>query len=202
MDFYEKVEDLCKARGIARSKMCDDLGISRSAPTTWKQNGRPRNSTIKKITEYFGVPVDYFEDETTASTSVEAVRIPVLGRVAAGAPFLADEDIIDWEEIPREWLKKGEYFGLKIRGQSMEPRIYDGDVVIVRKQDWCENGKIAIVLVNGEDATCKCVYKEDDGLILQPINPLHPNQKFTAEAVRRLPVQIIGVVVESRSRYE
>lgn len=85
------------------------------------------------------------------------VRIPVLGRVVAGIPIEAVEEILDYEEITPELAATGEFFALKIRGHSMEPRMMEGDVVIVRKQEDVESGDVAIVLVNGNEATVKRV---------------------------------------------
>lgn len=193
--FAAKVAELCAQRGISRSKMCDDIGISRSAPQTWAKGNNPRNATIAKIAAYFNVTPEYFFED-------DAFRIPVLGRVAAGLPLFAEQEILDWEEVPKAWQQEGDYFALKIRGRSMEPRICDGDVVIVRKQDYCNNGQIAIVLVNGEDATCKRVTFDDNGMTLNPLNPLHPKQEYSAQAVKELPVTILGVVVELRGKFE
>ena len=80
----------------------------------------------------------------------KAIRIPVLGNVAAGVPIEAIEDVIDYEEISEELAHTGDFFALKIKGDSMEPRICNGDVVIVRKQNYAESGDLVIVLVNGD----------------------------------------------------
>lgn len=133
-------------------------------------------------------------------SKTDVYRVPVLGRVAAGIPLYAAEDIIDWEELPKSWEHKGEYFGLKISGNSMEPRICDGDVVIIRRQDTCESGQIAIVLVNGDAATCKRVFFHDNGITLVSNNPMFPPRFYTCEEVSSLPVQIIGVVAELRAK--
>lgn len=109
--------------------------------------------------------------ERNAPTMRRAVRIPVLGRVAAGVPLDAVEDVIDWEEIPAEMARSGEYFCLRLHGDSMEPRMKEGDVVVVRKQPDVESGSIAIVRVNGNDATCKRVTKSDEGITLSGLNP-------------------------------
>ena len=90
-----------------------------------------------------------------ATVSPKYIKIPVLGYVAAGIPTDAVENIIDWEEIPAEMAKNDEYFGLVINGDSMEPRICKGDVVIVRKQSDIDSGDIAIVIIDGERGTCK-----------------------------------------------
>lgn len=94
------------------------------------------------------------------------VRIPVLGRVVAGIPLEAITDIIDYEEIPAQMAKSGTYFALEVKGRSMEPTLHEGDVVIVRQQPEVGNGEIAIVLVNGDEATVKEVKEGPDGLTL------------------------------------
>lgn len=126
-------------------------------------------------------------------------RIHVYGSVPAGVPVEAVEDIVDFEDIPTEWLRGGqEYFGLKVKGDSMYPAYLDGDTIIVRKQPTCESGEDCVVYVNGYEATLKQVQLLPDGLRLQPLNPNYPPQTFTKEEVEALPVSIAGVVVELR----
>jgi len=130
----------------------------------------------------------------------QSVTVPVLGRVAAGIPIEAIEEIIDYEEIPSSMARSGEYFGLKIKGRSMEPRIFEGDVVIIRKQEDVENGSIAIVLVNGQEGTCKKVLKNDNGLTLVSYNPQYDPIFFSWKDVHDLPVKILGLAVEVRGK--
>lgn len=101
----------------------------------------------------------------------KSVTINVLGRVAAGIPIDASENIIDTEEITQEMAQTGTFFGLQIHGDSMEPKMSEGDVVIVRQQDDAESGEIVIVTVNGTDATCKRLRKYRDGIELISSNP-------------------------------
>lgn len=107
------------------------------------------------------------------SQAIQARKIPVLGRVAAGIPINAITEIIDTEEISEELAKTGDFFALKIKGDSMEPRIVDGDVVIVKQQEDAENGDTVIALVNGDDAVCKRLRKYRDGLELISNNPAY-----------------------------
>ena len=133
---------------------------------------------------------------------VNGVRIPVLGYVAAGIPIEAITDVLDYEELSPEMVKDGsEYFALQIKGSSMEPKISEGDVVIVRKQEDCENGQIAIVCVNGDQATCKRVMKQANGILLQPLNPAYEPTFYTAEQIQNLPITILGRVVELRAKF-
>lgn len=130
----------------------------------------------------------------------KGVVINVLGRVAAGIPIEAVEEIIDTEEITEELARTGSFFGLKIHGDSMQPRICEGDVVIVRQQEDAETGDIVIALVNGDDATCKRLKKYHDGIELIPNNPTYEPLFFSNEEIDNKPVRIIGKVVELRAK--
>lgn len=129
------------------------------------------------------------------------VTINVLGRVAAGTPIEAIEDIIDTEEITEEMAATGEFFGLLIDGDSMEPKMSKGDVVIVRQQDDAESGDTVIVTVNGTDATCKRLRKYRDGIELISTNPSYEPIFFSNEDIENKPVRVIGKVVELRCKF-
>lgn len=204
-----RIKEIRTMRGIKQIDLCKQLGITQGALSGW-ETGRyqPDISALKKMSEIFGVSVDYLigsKDSSMESIlgkpSPGAVRIPVLGRVAGGIPLYTLEEIIDWEEIPETMANGEEYFGLSIKGHSMEPRICDGDVVIVRRQQTCENGAIAIVLINGDEATCKRVKFTDHGISLIPSNPEFEPMFYTEKEIAELPVEIIGVVVELRGKF-
>ena len=119
--------------------------------------------------------------------------------VPAGVPLEAIEDIIDTEEIPAEWTTGGrEYFGLRVKGDSMYPKYMDGDIIIVRKQDTCDSGQDCVVYVNGYDATLKQVkLLPDGGVRLQPLNPSYaPKTYYEGDET----ITIAGVVVEIRRK--
>lgn len=94
------------------------------------------------------------------------IKISILGKVQAGIPIEMISEIIDYEEIPADMAARSEYFGLLICGDSMNPRILDGDVVIVRCQPDVENGDIAVVAVNRDSATVKKIHKSELGITL------------------------------------
>jgi repressor LexA len=94
-----------------------------------------------------------------------------------------------------------EYFALRIKGQSMEPKISDGDVVIVRCQHNIDNGQIAIVCVNGDQATCKKVVKQTNGILLVPFNPAFETAFYTNEQIESIPITILGRVIELRAKF-
>lgn len=142
-----------------------------------------------------------FNETDILHSSKKGVSIPVLGYVRAGIPIEAVEEILDYEEISQDMAAQGEYFALSIKGNSMEPRIAEGDVVIVRKQNIVENGELAVVLVNGNDATVKKFYMNDNGVTLISTNPSFEPFYFSKNEVESLPVQVIGKVVELRAKF-
>ena len=129
-------------------------------------------------------------------------KIPVLGSIPAGIPIEAVEEILDWEEIPPEWVTGGrQYFGLKVKGDSMWPKYLDGDTVILLKESSCDSGDDCAVLVNGDSATLKQVFMHDDGSMeIRPLNPSYPPRTFSPSEIQSLPVAIAGVVVELRRK--
>lgn len=139
--------------------------------------------------------------DDTNKSSISSVKIPVLGYVAAGLPIEAIEDIIDYEEIPEEMARSGEFFGLEIHGNSMYPRIFEGDVVIVKKQSTADSGDIVIALINGEDGICKQLYKYKDHIELRSFNPMYKPLVYSNEDIDSLPVTIMGKVVELRGKF-
>jgi repressor LexA len=120
------------------------------------------------------------------------VEVPVLGRIAAGQPLLAHENVEDTLPLPRSWVRDDEVFLLKVTGESMAPVILPGDLVMVRVQQRVARGEIAVALVEGE-ATLKRVYEEAGGLVLKGDNPEFTPLRFSPEEAAE--VQILGKVV-------
>ena len=141
------------------------------------------------------------ENGTTTKSPSKGVKINVLGRVAAGLPIEAVENIIDTEEISEEMAKTGDFFGLLIKGDSMTPSICNGDIVIVRQQDDAENNEVVIATINGTDAVCKRLRKYKDGIELLSNNPSYEPLNFSNEEIADKPVKILGKVVELRRKF-
>lgn len=156
------------------------------------------SSKVKEFARVLGVSVSYlmgWNEQKKAGT-----KIPVLGSIPAGIPLEAIEEILDYEEISEDLSSRGEYFALKVKGDSMLPTIKDGDVVIIRKQEDADSGQICVVMINGFDATLKEIKKETQGMWVLPHNP---NSEFkpafySNKQVEDIPVKVIGVAVEIR----
>ena len=206
--FRIRLKELREKAGYSQYSFADAFGISQSTIGNWEAGKRePNFDTMQRLADFFGVSVDYLlgrdsiPDGPPAPSRPGSKWIPVLGKVAAGTPIEAVEDILDYEEIDAKTAASGEHFALQIKGQSMEPRIKDGDVVIVRKQDGCDSGDVAVVLVNGDEATVKRIKKEPAGIMLIPSNPSYEPKFYSNEQIESLPVRVIGKVVELRAKF-
>ena len=196
----KKIRELRKRNKLTQEELGKICGV-RGNTIGMYENGdrRPSIEFIKKLADYFRVDIN---ELTGGTVRRDKISIPVLGYVAAGVPIEAIQEILDYEEISPAMIKDGsEYFALKIKGQSMEPRIYNGDVVIVRVQPDVDSGQIAIVCVNGDNATCKRIIKHEGGILLQPLNTTYEAAFYTNEQIAALPITIIGRVVELRGKF-
>lgn len=203
----DRIKEGMELRNLKQSDLVEKTGISKGALSSYisgryepKQNNIYLIAKALSVNEAWLMGVDVPMDRHSSSSG-RGVAINVLGRVAAGIPIEAVEEIIDTEEITEDLARTGSFFGLRIHGDSMEPRICEGDVVIVRQQDDAESGDLVIALVNGSDATCKRLQKYKDGIALIPNNPLYEPLRFTNEEIIEKPVKIIGKVVENRQKY-
>lgn len=201
--------------GITQKEVADFVGVSEATVSRWESGHidnmrRDRIAALSKILRLSPLAIMGIDD-TDLSTRIpnmvpidaRTFRVPIVGRVAAGRPIVADEEIVGYEYIDNKYSKDGhEYFGLRIVGKSMEPTIMDGDIVIVRRQNYVENGEIAIVLIDGEEATAKEVKESADGITLIGHNAaVYTPHFYSAQEVKNLPVQIIGRVVQSIRKF-
>lgn len=226
MTLLERIEELCKEKGISRRRMEEESGLSIGTTSRWKNEFKPSQKSLKRVSDYFNVSIAYITGESEFRTEQDAVmgrwseqyekdavselgkieagiRIPVLGEVPCGIPLEAIEliDVDDWEEISEKLARTGKFFGLKSKGDSMSPRIQEGDVLIVRQQPDAESGDVVIAKVNGSNACCKKLLKTNDGIVLQSFNPIYEPMFFSNEDIKKKPVLIIGKVIENRQKF-
>lgn len=201
--------------GITQKEVADFVGVSEATVSRWESGHidnmrRDRIAALSKILRLSPLAIMGIDDTDLSTRLPDMVpidartfRVPIVGRVAAGRPIVADEEIVGYEYIDNKYSKDGhEYFGLRIVGKSMEPTIMDGDIVIVRRQSYVENGEIAIVLIDGEEATAKEVKESADGITLIGHNTaVYTPHFYSAQEVKNLPVQIIGRVVQSIRKF-
>ena len=195
------ISNLLLKRGKSQKDLCDNLGFSPASVSSWVNGSRmPLKGKLLLIAAYLGCTLDDLMYDPKEARRKHSYSIPVYARVGAGLPLEASEEIIDREEIPEQMASLGDFYGLRIGGDSMEPRIVEGDVVIVRKQDTAEDGDIVIALVNGNDAVCKRLKIYKDGIALLSNNPVYPPMYFSRSDTQDIPVRIIGKVVEIRGK--
>lgn len=208
MYLSENIRYLRKKNHLSQDEIAKQLGYkSFTTIQKWEMGiAEPPLAKLSRLSEIFNVDLDNLTHQPlfeggSFETKNGGIRIPILGKVAAGQPVEAMENVIDYEELSGNTAENDEYFGLLIKGASMEPRMQEGDIVIVHKQADVDSGDIAIVLINGAEATCKKVKKTESGIMLLPNNSKYETLFYSNEEVCSLPVTIIGKVVELRSKF-
>lgn len=210
--FKDRLLTALSVRNMSAAELSRLSGIDEATLSNYKKGKYvPKQRKTEAIANALGISISWLmgadvpmyakSDNANIQSVSKGYKIPVLGYVRAGIPIEAVEEILDYEEISQEMARQGEYFALSIKGDSMEPKISEGDVVIVRKQEIVENGELAVVLVNGNDATVKKFYKNDNGITLISTNPAYDPFTYTKKEVNDLPVKVIGKVVELRAKF-
>ena len=202
-EFATRLKRLMFIKGVRQVDLAKKTGINKGTLSHYMTGGEkgyvPKGEAVVKLANALGVTADYLLGNETISdaqlTKSELSKVPVLGKVAAGVPTFANQDIID--SILFDGDTEG-LFGLKIKGDSMSPRIVDGDTVIVRSQSCAEDGDLVIALIDDE-TTCKVFVKRPWGVSLEPFNPVFKPIAISNNELDDL--HILGVVVESRHQW-
>jgi repressor LexA len=203
--FWEKFYSLCLKNNVKPFTVVKSLGISQGSITKWKNGSIPSGATLAKLAEYFGVTVDELmnNDSTkfTPATETQPLdrenlrMVPLYETVAAGFSAYASTDVQDY--MPVYLPNPAEYewtLCIKVKGDSMYPKIEDGDIIQVRKQEDVDSGSIAVVMVDDDDGLVKIVWKKENGITLQSINPEYAPMHFDGEDAQR--VRIVGIVTQ------
>ncbi|CUX74021.1 LexA repressor [Clostridium sp. C105KSO14] len=207
LELYKNIKRLREEKGMSQDTLAKLTGYTDRSSITKIEKGQVdlQQSKIELFAKALGTTARElvgWENKPLTEKKKSSVIINVLGSVAAGIPISAVEDIIDEEEVTEDMARQGNLFGLRIKGHSMEPNICDGDTVIVKEQPDAENGETVVVLINGDEATCKKIYKYEDGSIrLVPNNPAFSPKLYTLDEISTLPVTIVGKVIELRRKF-
>lgn len=203
----ERMRRLRQTNNISQSTVAKYVGVSAGAVSKW-ENGTasPSRESLIKLAELFRVSIDELIGESvdTALSKIGAIRydkqhrIPVLGNVSAGTPMYAEENIEGYILANFPDMNSEKYFGLRIRGDSMNAAgLNSGDIVVIRQQSSVDDGQIAVVLVDGDDATIKKYSRQGNMVILSPqsLNPSHHVQVYD---ISKTQIKILGLAVEAR----
>ena len=205
--FGERLKELRLERGLRQDDIGKILNVGKSTISQWENNVHmPDLESVSKLASYFNVSIDYLLGHSNNRYGLDSVfqvipnafpvgkiiKLPIIGVIRAGTPILATENLIGWIEVSEETVKDGEYFFLRVMGDSMkDAHIPDGSLVLIRRQDYVDSGAIAVVLVENEEATVKKVKYFNGKIMLIPANPAYEPQIYNPSEVR-----IIGKVVE------
>ncbi|MBE6693416.1 MAG: LexA family transcriptional regulator [Ruminococcaceae bacterium] len=202
--FKQNFIRLCNQKGESPSAVCIKVGITPATFSCWTDESVPRKATLMRIADYFGVSVNYLlgtEKENAPGIKPNAIfleeknvhLIPVYETVSAGFGALADNSIIDYTPLYfTSAAEAAETICIKVKGDSMYPKIEEGDVIQVHKTDSVDSGTIAVVLLDGDEGLVKRVEYGESFIELQSINPMYPPMRF--EGADTLRIRILGAV--------
>jgi repressor LexA len=179
--FATNILRLRKEKCLTQQELCDRLSVSKTTISEWESAKKlPNAGSIEKITSFFNVPKStlFAEGNERFLTFERMLKLPIVGKISCGNGLFAYEEIEDYESTPEDWIRGGEYFYLRAEGDSMiNARIFNGDLVLIRRQSEVENGEIAAVLIN-DKIYLKRVYKRENSISLYSENPKYPPQIF------------------------
>lgn len=209
------VKHLRSVKGISQQTLADKVGVDRSTISRI-ENGEIETTidNAMKIANVLKVNIEdlitkdlTFDNGTLVDVDCETIQIPVLGTIKAGIAIEAQEDILEYVDIPKDWVKGGKtFYGLKISGDSMFPKYNESDIVIFEHaEDYVlAQNKDCAVMVNGFDATFKNVTITEMGITLVPLNLNNSDNYqptfYSKEQIATLPVKIVGIAREKRTR--
>lgn len=208
MSIGTNIKKLREKAGLSQGELAKIINVSDKTISTWENDTRiPRMGAIQKLADYFHVQKsDLIEDKSQTDLPDGAFpynpimhRIPILGSISAGMPLYAEQNIEGYTYT--DLNSNGEYFALRVRGDSMNAaRIYEGDILVIRKQDVVEDGDIAVVLVDDMEATVKRFYHNNGTVTLMPqsTNPIHTPQIYDTKKVH---IKIVGRVMQNSIQY-
>ena len=210
--FNSNLPFIRKKKGISQTELAEKIGVDQSTISLWEKGMDTTVDNAIKVAEVLNVSIPEFlgkdlrfDNANVIDVNSDIIKIPVYGTIKAGIPIESQTDIIDYVDIPRSWTKGGkEFYGLKISGDSMFPKYQDEDIVIFEKTNdtTLYNGKDCAVMINGTESTFKKVLINDQGIVLQAYNMAYGIKMFSKEDVINLPIKIVGIAREKRTKID
>ncbi len=209
--FASNLKYLREKQGLSQNKLAEKVGVNQTTIARWEtEEIKPSIDNVEQIASALNVSLPdllitnlKFDNGSIIDVETDTVQIPVLGIIKAGIAIEAQQDILEYIDIPKAWTRGGKsFYGLQISGDSMFPKYENKDIVIFEQTNDYQkaNGKDCAVMVNGDDATFKKVFLDNEGMTLQAYNNMYPAMRFNKEQIENKPVRIIGIAKEKRTR--
>lgn len=200
-----RLKYLREEQGLSQAEFANKIGLSQQSISLYeKEDRKPSQEVLECLADFFNVSIDYLLGKSNIRKQIVyddvPTKIPVVGKISAGLPILATENIESYEYAPSIYIKEGfEYFYLRVNGDSMNLKFNDGDLLLVQKQDNLENDEIGVILVDGMDATVK-KYKYENGLVI--LSPMSTNTDHIVQIYnpKDINIKIIGKVVSYQGK--
>lgn len=203
-------------RNINKKSLSDIANICNKTDVAihyWENGSREPNAVdIARLSNYFNITVDdlllkdlRFDNAELIDITSDIIKIPVYGTIKAGIPIESQPDVIDYVEIPKNWTRGGKkFYGLQLSGDSMFPKYNDKDIVIFEQNNDVQsyNGKDVAVMINGTESTFKKISVNEQGIVLQPYNLAYDIMMFSKEQVEQLPIKVVGIAREKRTKID
>lgn len=204
--FSRNLKYLRQVHGIEQADLALKLGRKSASTISEWESGKytPKIGVLSQIANIFNVDIDDLMTKDLSSptevceprTPYGRYRIPVIATVAAGVPTYSDEQVIEWIDYHKD--PKDHVFAVHVKGDSMMPRIHDGDIIIVDQDAEWDDGDIVVVTINGDEGTCKRIKKYNDSIALISLNPQYDPMIYTVQQVQELPIRVVGKVTQVR----
>lgn len=196
-----RIKQLRLELGLSQAELAKKLNRTQQVVSLYEKGiNEPDMDGYEILSNLFGCSIEYIAGKSLKKQYNPSI-INVYSSVHAGILSEMIENIVDTEEISQKLASSDkEYFGLKIKGDSMQPKYLENDTIIVEKTSSVESGTDAVVAVNGNEAFLKRIYINSSGITLQALNPKYEPLFYTNEEIKSVPVTIMGKVVELRRK--
>lgn len=205
-NFSSNLKRLRKEKGMTQEELAKQLDKDYSTIGKWENGTRsPIMLDVLKIAELFELDLNELVQTNIIYDEPKTNKIAIYGSIKAGLPLESQNDIVEYMDVPKKWLKGNkQLFGLKISGDSMMPKYQNGEIVIFERTDDIETykNKDCAVMINGTESTFKKVQLNDNGIVLQPYNASYDIQFYSNEDIKKLPVSILGKAIKKVSDIE
>lgn len=205
-----RIKSLRLDRGLTQVQLAEKLRVSQNIISSWEVGRTKPSQMLSKVADFFGVSIDYLVGESEVRNAEKkiasprvGVKIPLVGSIVAGEPSLALEDVEDFVEISPSLAASGDFFALRVHGDSMSPHIADGDIAIIKITSEFRNGQVCLVYVGLDETTLKQVQKTEEGITLIGFNTsVYTPHFYSRRECIDLPVKIGGVLKETRKEWK